>query len=163
MINGQSYTRDHHFADIKLWVFCMWIVVILLQEIIAIINLLVNPAPKNVPYTILIESNYICSFQPKWLLTCRHFCLPPHCGAWSQARHMTSQGQKIIILHFLNLILSLIIGCLQSTFSHPSSSHSHFTLSVGHIQLPYYFFFLLAISPSFLGLWNKYDTGQGLA
>ena len=126
----------------------------LLQEIIAklIINLLVNPTPTNVPYTILMSPTTFVLSDQNGYLHVDVFALPPHCGALSQARHMTLQGQKIIILHFLNLIWSLIIGCLHSTFSHPSSSYSHFTMSVGHIQLPYYFFFLLAISPSFLEL-----------
>ena len=124
----------------------MRIVVILLREIIAIINLLVNPSPKNAPYTILIESNYICSFRPKWLLTCRHFCLPP--SLWSLVPGQTHDlaRTKNHYFAFLKSYFELNNRLLAVYFFllDPSSSYSHFTMSIGHIhvQLPYFSSFL---------------------
>ena len=94
--------------------------------------------------TQLIESNLIFSFRPKWLLTCRHFCLSP--SQWSLVPGQTYDlaRTKNHYFAFLKSYFELNNRLLAVHFFSldPSSSYSHFTMSVGHIRLPYFSSFL---------------------
>ena len=83
-----------------------------------------------------------CSFRPKWLLTCRHFCLFP--SLWSLVPGQTHDfaRTKNHYFAFFKSFFEHNSRLLAVHFLDPSSSYSHFTISIGHIQLLYFSSFL---------------------